>query len=85
MTNCLEWLPVYFGIMKTGAKAVPLNFRFTEELIALCSNVSEAGVIFFGEEFIERITSVKTELDLSITTYIFTGPKKPDSRICRSY
>lgn len=43
---------------------------------ALCSNVSEAGVIiFFGEEFIERITSVKTELDLSITTYIFTGHK----------
>jgi len=47
MTNCLEWLPVYFGILRTGAKVVPLNFRFTEELIAMCSNVSEASVIFF--------------------------------------
>lgn len=80
MTNCLEWLPLYFGILKTGAKAVPLNFRFTEELVALCSNVSEAGVIFFGEEFTDRIASVKSELDLSVTIYIFTGPanKTPD-------
>ncbi|NLC06951.1 MAG: long-chain fatty acid--CoA ligase, partial [Syntrophomonadaceae bacterium] len=29
MMNCLEWLPVYFGIMKTGALAVSLNFRLT--------------------------------------------------------
>ena len=29
MTNCLEWLPVYFGILRTGAWVVPLNFRFT--------------------------------------------------------
>ena len=26
MMNCLEWLPIYFGILKTGALAVPLNF-----------------------------------------------------------
>nr|MCR4630458.1 acyl--CoA ligase [Treponema sp.] len=23
MMNCLEWLPIYFGILKTGALAVP--------------------------------------------------------------
>ncbi len=28
MMNCLEWLPIYFGILKTGALAVPMNFRF---------------------------------------------------------
>ena len=28
MFNCLEWLPIYFGILKTGAIAVPFNFRF---------------------------------------------------------
>ena len=31
MMNCIEWLPVYFGILKTGALAVPLNFRYTAE------------------------------------------------------
>ena len=28
MMNCLEWLPIYFGILRTGAWVVPLNFRF---------------------------------------------------------
>ncbi len=31
LMNCLEWLPIYFGILKTGALAVPLNFRYTPE------------------------------------------------------
>ena len=25
LMNCLEWLPVYFGILKSGAVVVPLN------------------------------------------------------------
>ena len=29
LMNCLEWLPIYFGILKTGALAVPLNYRYT--------------------------------------------------------
>ena len=33
LMNCLEWLPIYFGILKTGAVAVPLNFRYTAEEI----------------------------------------------------
>ena len=27
LMNCLEWLPIYFGILWAGALAVPLNFR----------------------------------------------------------
>jgi long-chain acyl-CoA synthetase len=27
LMNCLEWLPIYFGILKAGCIAVPLNFR----------------------------------------------------------
>jgi acyl-CoA synthetase (AMP-forming)/AMP-acid ligase II len=29
LMNCIEWLPIYFGILKTGALAVPLNYRYT--------------------------------------------------------
>ena len=29
MMNSLEWLPVYFGILRAGAVAVPLNYRYT--------------------------------------------------------
>ena len=35
MMNCLEWLPLYFGILRTGAWAVPLNFRFTAQDLSL--------------------------------------------------
>jgi acyl-CoA synthetase (AMP-forming)/AMP-acid ligase II len=31
LMNCLEWLPIYFGILKAGAIAVPLNFLFTKQ------------------------------------------------------
>ena len=37
MFNCLEWLPIYFGILKTGAIAVPFNFRFSADEIKYCA------------------------------------------------
>ena len=75
MTNCLEWLPIYFGILYSGAWAVPLNFRFESDKILLCTNIAEAKVFIFGEEFIERIKAVRDELEKSVHLWIFTGPK----------
>ncbi len=77
MTNCLEWLPIYFGILRTGALVVPLNFRFDADKILLCTETSEARVFIFGEEFIERMESVKAGLDRHVGRYIFTGPDSP--------
>ncbi|MEN8212333.1 MAG: class I adenylate-forming enzyme family protein [Thermodesulfobacteriota bacterium] len=75
MTNCLEWLPIYFGILSTGAWAVPLNFRFESDKILLCTNTAEARVFIFGEEFIEKIEQIKDKLDKHVRLWIFTGPK----------
>jgi acyl-CoA synthetase (AMP-forming)/AMP-acid ligase II len=58
LMNCLEWLPIYFGILKTGAIAVPLNFRYTAEEIKYCLNLSESDVLIFGAEFIGRIEEI---------------------------
>ena len=33
LLNCLEWLPIYFGILKAGCIAVPLNFRYSSDEI----------------------------------------------------
>ena len=55
MFNCLEWLPIYFGILKTGAIAVPFNFRYDAEEILYCANLAEVDMIVFGPEFIGRI------------------------------
>ena len=80
MTNCLEWLPLYFGILRTGAWAVPLNFRFIANTIKRCTQTAEAKVFIFGEEFIERIDTIKADLDDIVSHYIFVGPAdlKPD-------
>ncbi len=48
--NCLEWLPIYFGVLKTGALAVPMNFRYTAEEIAYCLDLSDATVLVLGPE-----------------------------------
>ena len=58
LMNCLEWLPIYFGILKTGAIAVPLNFRYTSEEIEYCLDKAEADVLFFGPEFITRLEPI---------------------------
>jgi acyl-CoA synthetase (AMP-forming)/AMP-acid ligase II len=81
MTNCIEWLPIYFGILRTGAWVVPLNFRFMAEKIRLCTTIAEAKVLIFGEEFIERINAVKSSLDQTVRLYIFKGP----SHLCPDY
>ncbi len=62
LMNCLEWLPIYFGILKTGALAVPLNFRYTADEIDYCLNLSETNVLVFGPEFIGRIEEIADEV-----------------------
>ena len=58
LMNCLEWLPIYFGILKTGALAVPLNFRYSAEEIEYCVNLSDTDVLVFGPEFIGRVEEI---------------------------
>ena len=36
LMNCLEWLPIYFGVLKTGALVVPLNYRYVADEIKYC-------------------------------------------------
>ena len=58
MMNCLEWLPIYFGILKTGALAVPLNFRYSSDEIEYCVNLAEVDILVFGPSFIGRVEEI---------------------------
>ena len=58
LMNCIDWLPVYFGILKTGALAVPLNYRYSSDEIDYCLELAEADVLIFGNEFIGRVEAV---------------------------
>ncbi len=76
MMNCIDWLPIYFGILKSGAIAVPMNFRFSAEEIEYCSELADISVLVFGPEFTERIEAVRA--NLKIKHYFFVGKDKPD-------
>ncbi len=58
LMNSLEWLPTYFGVLKTGALAVPLNYRYSSDEIAYCVDLADVDVLIFGSEFIGRVEEI---------------------------
>jgi long-chain acyl-CoA synthetase len=76
LMNCLEWLPIYFGILKAGAVVVPMNFRYSAEEIKYCLEQSEATALIFGPEFIGRIENIFDQIP-QIKTLFFAGENRP--------
>ena len=62
LMNCLEWLPIYFGILKSGCMAVPLNFRYTADEIKYCLDLADADALVFGPEFIGRVEDIADQM-----------------------
>ncbi|MBN2033934.1 MAG: acyl--CoA ligase [Deltaproteobacteria bacterium] len=61
--NSIPWLEAYFAILKTGAWAVPLNFRFTDDDLLYCARVAEPSVFIFDKEYAERLKRIREKLD----------------------
>ena len=76
LMNCLDWLPIYFGILKTGALAVPLNFRYSADEIKYCVELAEIDILVFGPEFIGRVEEIADEISKGRLLY-FVGDGCP--------
>lgn len=76
LMNCLEWLPVYFGILKAGAVVVPLNYRYSSDEIKYCLDLSEAKGLIFGPEFIGRIEEISEQIP-NVELRYFVGDDCP--------
>jgi len=76
LMNCLEWLPIYFGILKTGAIVVPLNYRYTADEIKYCLDLSETDFLIFGMEFIDRMEAIKNNIP-HVKALFFVGDDCP--------
>lgn len=76
LMNCLDWLPIYFGILKTGAIAVPLNFRYSADEIEYCVKLAEADVLIFGPEFIGRVEEIADSISRR-RLLLYDGPGCP--------
>lgn len=77
LMNCLEWLPVYFGILKAGAIAVPMNYRYTADEIKYCAELADVNTLIFGEEFIDRVEAVYQTIP-ALHTIFYVGENKPE-------
>lgn len=76
LMNCLEWLPIYFGILKIGAIAVPLNYRYSADEIKYCLDLAEVDALIFGPEFIERIEEISDKIP-AVKLRFFVGENCP--------
>jgi acyl-CoA synthetase (AMP-forming)/AMP-acid ligase II len=84
LMNCLEWLPIYFGILKAGCLAVPMNFRYSSDEIKYCLELADANVLVFGPEFVSRMESIYKDLE-GVGTFFFVGKNGPEySEDCMS-
>ncbi len=73
LMNCIDWLPIYFGILKTGALAVPMNFRYAANEIEYCLNLSESSMMIFGPEFIGRVEEIAESIPQVSLVYLGAG------------
>ena len=77
LVNCLEWLPLYFGVLKAGCVAVPLNFRYSSEEIDYCLRLADVEVLVFGQTFISRIEPIVDSLKEGVRFFLFAGKDCP--------
>ncbi len=79
MMNCIEWLPVYFGILKAGCVVVPLNYRYASDEIQYCCDLADIEILIFGPEFNERMDSIYDKLDgTNLLLYVGFEDSCPD-------
>ena len=76
LMNCLEWLPIYFGILKAGCIAVPMNFRYASDEIKYCLELAEVEALVFGPEFISRMDAIADQLT-GLKLNFFVGKNGP--------
>ncbi|MEG1528896.1 MAG: class I adenylate-forming enzyme family protein [Clostridia bacterium] len=76
LMNCIEWLPIYFGILKTGALAVPLNYRDSSDEIKYCLELADCSLLVFGKEFVGRLENIVSDLK-DIKELIYIGEDCP--------
>ena len=76
LMNCLEWLPIYFGILKAGCIAVPMNFRYASDEIQYCLDLADASVLVFGPEFVSRMDAIADKIP-AVHTLFYVGHDGP--------
>ena len=76
LMNCLEWLPIYFGILKAGCIAVPMNYRYSSDEIKYCLDLADVEVLVFGPEFVTRMDVIANDIP-GVRMMFYVGKNGP--------
>lgn len=66
--NCIEYPVLVYGIAKSGAVLVPLNFRYKKDELVYSVNNSEPAVLFYGTEFTGLLEEARQEFTTAVRT-----------------
>ena len=72
MENQLHWLPIYFGVLKSGAIAVPLNYRYPATELLKNGNFIELSVLIFDPSSALAVAEACDGLN-EVQEFIFCG------------
>ncbi len=76
LMNCIEFLPIYFGILKAGGIVVPMNYRYASDEIKYCLDLADVEILVFGPEFVGRMDAIKDDIP-KVSTMFFVGKDEP--------
>ncbi len=76
MMNCLEYLPIYFGILKAGCIVVPMNYRYSSDEIKYCLELADVEILVFGPEFTARMDAIANQIP-KVRTMFYVGDNGP--------
>ncbi len=69
MSNCSEFLEIFFACAKTGAIMVPLNFRLAVPELIYILNDSGPSALIYSSEFASQVQEIEAA-DLSLQRYM---------------
>lgn len=72
LTNSLEWIATYFGVIKDGASVSPVAFCFASSDIKYVADVPSSEVLIFDSGFLPKIQPVQRGIDY-VKYYICVG------------
>ncbi len=78
--NSLEWMITYHAILRAGAVAVPLNFRFASSDIKYAAEASNPKAFILSDGFLEKVEPIRGEMK-TIESYICIGDNAPGDMI----
>ncbi|OPY57019.1 MAG: Long-chain-fatty-acid--CoA ligase FadD13 [Pelotomaculum sp. PtaU1.Bin035] len=78
--NSLEWYVTYHAILRVGATAVPLNFRFASQDIMYAANACNPVAFILSEGFLSKVQPIQQKME-TIKHYICIGGQIPGDMI----